>query len=339
MPMPTPSRIWRILACGLLLGFTAAGARADDDADLSRPDDGRPTPVHLGLYLVDLYDIVGSDQAFLGDVVLKAEWRDPRLAKEGSGVRGMALNEVWNPRLQLANARGATATLPQRVEIDASGRVTYRQLYSGRFSARMSFTDFPLDRHRFRVQVVTLGYSPAEVELRYEGTGIPSGRASQLSITDWAVGPAQIARASFERPGETPLAGVELWWNARRNLSYPAVQVVLPLVLIVLMGWTALWPDPAAVPSRISIAVTTMLTLIAYRFTLARSLPNLNYLTRMDYFILASTLLVFLVIVMVTLSSRFLGQGRRKLVDGIDRWAIVAYPVLFVVVFALAWWG
>jgi gamma-aminobutyric acid receptor subunit beta len=82
-----------------------------------------------------------------------------------------------------------------------------------------------------------------------------------------------------------------------------------------------------------------MLTLIAYRFTLARSLPNLNYLTRMDYFILASTILVFLVVVLATLTSRLTGQGRQRLVERIDRSAIVAYPLLFAAVFALAWWG
>ena len=325
----------------LLLGLAAPAARGAFDADLSRPDAGKPTRVDLGLYLVDLHDVIGSEQAFLADVLLKAEWRDPRLAGRWSGVRGVPLNEVWNPRLQLVNQRGVVnQALPQRVEVDSTGRVTYRQLFSGRFSARMDFTDFPLDRHRFNVRLVTLGYSPAEVAIRWEGTGVRSGRAPRLAVTDWAVGPARIARADFEPgSGERPLAGVELWWEARRDLAYPAVQVVLPLVLIVLMGWTALWPAPSAVPARVSMSVTTMLTLIAYRFTLGRSLPNLNYLTRMDYFILASTVLVFLVVVLATLTSRLIGQGRQRLVEVIDRWAIVTYPLLFAVVFALAWWG
>jgi hypothetical protein len=326
---------------GLLVGLATSAARAALDADLSRPDDGRPTRVHLGLYLVDLHDVFGSEQAFLADVAMKAEWRDPRLAGRWSGVRGVPLGEVWNPRLQLVNQRGITLSLPQRVEIDSTGRVTYRQLFSGRFSARMNFTDFPLDHHRFNIQLVTLGYSPAEVEILVEGTGVRSGRAAHLSITDWNVGRARITRADFEPgPGERPLAGAALRWGARRNLAYPAVQVILPLVLIVLMGWTAMWPDPSsAVPARVSIAITTMLTLIAYRFTLARALPNLDYLTRMDYFMLASTVLVFLVVVLVTLSSRLLGQGRRRLVDRIDRCAIVVFPLLFAVAFALAWWG
>jgi glycine receptor alpha-4 len=336
-----PGLARRTAVFALLLGLAASTARAALDADLSRPDAGGPTRVHLGLYLVDLHEIFGSEQAFLADVAMKAEWRDPRLAGRWSGVRGAPLSEVWNPRLQLVNQRGVTLALPQRVEVDATGRVTYRQLFSGRFSARMSFIDFPLDHHRFNIQLVPLGYSPAEVELVYGGPGFRPGRAAHLSISDWSVGPARMRRADFDLgPGERPLAGAELRWEVSRSLAYPAVQVILPLVLIVLMGWTAMWPDPSvAVPARVSIAITTMLTLIAYRFTLARSLPNLDYLTRMDYFMLTSTVLVFLVVVLVTLCSRLLGQGRQRLVARIDRWGIAAFPVLFAVFFALAWWG
>ena len=332
-----PMRKMLILA---LLALAASAARAATDADLSRPDATAPTPVRVGIYLVNLHDVIGAEQAFLADVMVKAEWRDPRLAGKGSEVRSLPLDEIWNPRLQLANQRSVTTSLPRRVEVDSSGRVTYRQLFSGRFTAPMSFTDFPRDRHRLGVQLVTLGYSPAEIVLLYEGKDAQSGRAAHLALTDWDAGPVRVTRADFlPGPGERPLAGVALSWEVRRHLAYLAMQAILPLVLIVLMGWTALWPAPAAAPPRISIAVTTMLTLIAYRFALARSLPNLAYLTRMDYFMVGSTLLVFLVIVLVTLSSRLLGQGRQQLVERIDRWAIVGYPLLFAVVFVLSWWG
>lgn len=332
-----PMRKVLILA---LVALAAPAARAAVDADLSRPDATAPTPVRVGLYLVNLHDVIGSEQTFLADVMVKAEWRDPRLAGKGSGVRSLPLDEIWNPRLQVANQRAVTAALPRRVEVDPSGRVTYRQLFSGRFTAPMIFTDFPLDRHRLDIQLVTLGYSPAEVALVSGGEGFQSGRAAHLSVTDWKAGPARVARADYlPGPGERPLSGVALSWEIRRHFAYLAMQAILPLVLIVLMGWTALWPAPTAVPPRISVAVTTMLTLIAYRFTIARLLPNLAYLTRMDYFIVGSTLLVFLVVVLVTLSSRFLGQGKQELVERIDRWAIVGYPLLFVVVCALSWWG
>ena len=326
------------LLAGLLLCASAAPGLCAVETDLSRPGaGGPPTPVRVLLYLADLYEISGSDQTFLADVVLLAEWRDPRLAGGWSGLRGKGLDDVWNPRLQLVNQRGVSATLPQRVEIDPSGLVRYRQRWWGRFSARMDLKDFPTDRQRFRVQIASLGYTRDEVEL----VGVPerSGRAPRLSVTDWDVGQARIESADFEpAPGVKPLAGVQLLWGGRRYVAYYAVQVILPLVMIVLMGWTALWVEPTVVTTRMSVSITTMLTLIAYRFALGRLVPNLVYLTRFDYFTLGSTVLVFLMLLVVAATAYLVAKDKKPLVHRIDRWARLAFPVIFVAAFLLIWW-
>jgi glycine receptor alpha-4 len=62
-------------------------------------------------------------------------------------------------------------------------------------------------------------------------------------------------------------------------------------------------PDDSVVPARMSVAVTTMLTLMAYRFALGRLVPNLPYLTRFDYFTLGPTILIFLVLLLVAATT------------------------------------
>ena len=215
--------------------------------------------------------------------------------------------------------------------------VRYRQRWSGRFTARMDLKDFPLDRQDFYVQVVSLGYSRDEVELISDQGGKRSGRAEQLSITDWRLGPARMERVDFEpAPGMKAIAGVKLIWEGKRQVGYYTVQVILPLLMIVLMGWTALWIPPSVVPARMSVAVTTMLTLIAYRFALGRLVPNLPYLTRFDYFTLGSTILIFLVLLLVAATTYlFATQNRAALGERINRWARLLFPVIFGVVFLL----
>jgi hypothetical protein len=107
--------------------------------------------------------------------------------------------------------------------------------------------------------------------------------------------------------------------------------VLLPLVLIVFMGWTALLQDRTTAPSRITVASTAMLTLIAYRFTLSGELPHLAYLTRFDYFMSGSTILVFAVLLLVTTSARLVSAGKGELVDRLDRTVRFAFPVAFFV--------
>ncbi len=320
----------------LLLGAAAPGLALD--ADLSRPGaDTVPTPVHVGLYLADFSEVSGSEQTFLADIIVRAEWQDPRLAGRWAGLHGAALEEVWNPRLQLVNQRGVTAALPQRVEVDTSGHVSYRQRWSGRFATRLDLRDFPLDRQRFHIQVVSLGYTPAEVDLIVDGGELRSGQAADFAIPDWEVGPARMERADLDIVGARPLAGAALRWEARRHFRYYAVDVILPLILVVIMGWTALWVDSTIVNPRVSVTATTMLTLIAYRFSLGRSVPRLNYLTRFDYFMLGSTILTFLVLVIVAADAYLVHRAKTPVARRIDRWARLVLPLAFAVMLLLVW--
>jgi hypothetical protein len=177
------------------------------------------------------------------------------------------------------------------------------------------------------------------VELIPDLAGKRSGRAEQLSITDWTLGPGRMGVADFEPlPGVKSLAGVQLFLEGKRRVGYYTVQVILPLVMIVLMGWTSLWIPPSMVPPRMSAAITTMLTLIAYRFALGRLVPNLPYLTRFDYFTLGSTVLIFIVLLLVATTAYLVAQNKAALADRIDRRARLIFPLIFGVVFLLIWW-
>jgi hypothetical protein len=83
---------------------------------MSRPNAGAgPTPVNVYIYVVDIFDVSGSDQAFSADVVLVAEWRDPSLAGKWTTIQSAKLEDVWEPRLQLVNQRSASALLPRSI--------------------------------------------------------------------------------------------------------------------------------------------------------------------------------------------------------------------------------
>ena len=53
-------------------------------------------------------------------------------------------------------------------------------------------------------------------------------------------------------------------------------RIILPLLLIVAMSWLVFWIDPELAGPQISIAVTSMLTLIAYRFMVGGMLPKIG---------------------------------------------------------------
>ncbi|MEA3290771.1 MAG: hypothetical protein U9Q71_00435, partial [Pseudomonadota bacterium] len=70
--------------------------------------------------------------------------------------------------------------------------------------------------------------------------------------------------------------------------------------------------------------------LIAYTFAANATLPKVPYLTRLDYFILSGTVLVFLALMEVAVTSVQARRGRVKLARRIDRWARWAFPLMFL---------
>jgi len=99
--------------------------------------------------------------------------------------------------------------------------------------------------------------------------------------------------------------------------------------MIVMMSWVVFWIDPKAAGTQISVSMTSMLTLIAYRFAVGADLPKVSYLTRLDGFILLSTILVFTSLVEVLLTSTLAQGDSLAMARRIDLWARLIFPVAF----------
>jgi cadmium resistance protein CadD (predicted permease) len=105
--------------------------------------------------------------------------------------------------------------------------------------------------------------------------------------------------------------------------------VILPLVLIVIMSWAVFWTDPVNASAQLSVAVTSMLTLIAYRFAVDTQLPRLPYMTRLDVLFLISTLLVFFSLIEVVITMILDNKQQTERAKTIDRYCRAIFPVIF----------
>lgn len=300
-------------------------------ADISRPTEG-PTRVEVLVFVIDVDTIDSANQRFAANVFLAYRWQDPRLAHKGPNEVARALHEVWHPRIQLVNQQKVWPTFPEIVEVDPQGNVVYRQRVWGSFSQPLSLHDFPFDRHVFAIQLAATGYSPDEVQL-IPSSKHKSGIAQKLSVADWDIKSWKAETRPYEPvAGEDAASGFAFSFEAKRQTGYFIIKVIIPLILIVAMSWVVFWIDPSEAGPQISVAVTTMLTLIAYRFAVGASLPKVSYLTRIDYFILVSTILVFASLVEVIITASMAKSGKLDQAQAIDRWLRFIFPGIFVLV-------
>ena len=191
-----------------------------------------------------------------------------------------------------------------------------------------------MDRQTLSIRVV-LGRTRAE-----DVTFVPderSGAAEEFSIADWTVTGGSVEYEPFRLPtAEQRYPQVTYRLEVRRNRAYYAQKVFLPLILIVCMSWAVFWIDPKLVPPQIGISTSAVLTLIAFLFSLAYTLPRLSYLTRADRFVMGATVLVFFAFGEALLSTGLAGRGREETALRIDRLSRLVFPTVFAAILLYA---
>ena len=74
--------------------------------------------------------------------------------------------------------------------------------------------------------------------------------------------------------------------DVKRRSSFYIWKVFLPLMLMVFLSWAVFWIEASDLSNQIQVAVTTILTVIAFAFAISATMPRLPYLTYIDAFFL-----------------------------------------------------
>ena len=310
-----------------LLSLAVPAFAAEQPASVELPV--KPTKVKVAVYVIDLIEIDGASQTFQADIAARFSWNDPRLAQAGAGVRRMPLEDVWHPGLLVVNRRSSDRSMPEVVEVSEDGEVLYRQRAISTFSVPLDLRKFPHDQQRLFVQVAGAGHELDEVELIVDQER--SGSAESFSITDWKVGEISMRSGPYEIPqlGDK-VPGLILEFEVTRLTRYYVGTIFATVAIIALMAWLVYWLPISAVNPRVSISVTSMLALIAYRFVASQDLPRLPYLTSMDHFLLGSALLILLGLVTVVAVAHEDSRGHARRAARLNLWFRWLYPVVLL---------
>jgi Neurotransmitter-gated ion-channel ligand binding domain/Neurotransmitter-gated ion-channel transmembrane region len=324
-----------LLIAGSLAVSIHLARSAETPTPIERPNaNSGPTQVSVQIWVVDIHSIDSAQQSFTADIAVVLRWKDPRLAHTGGGVAHYPLDQIWNPRVAIVNETNSVShRFPDSVEVDPDGTVTYRQRYVGSFTQSLRLESFPFDKQTFRVHLVAIRYTPNEVKFvpdqKWVDAGLKQagGISPSTTLPDWTIEKWDIKALVYSLTPSVEYSGYVFEFTASRNVQYYILKVILPLILIVIMSWSVFWIDPINASSQISVSVTSMLTLIAYRFAVDSQLPRLPYMTRLDAFILTSTLLVFVSLIEVLVTTSLNNKQAKK----IDRYSRVIFPVIFAI--------
>ncbi|XP_025161864.1 glutamate-gated chloride channel isoform X4 [Harpegnathos saltator] len=248
-----------------------------------------PAIVRVNLFVRSIATISDIKMEYSVQLTFREQWLDERLRFNDFGGRLKYLtlteaNRVWMPDLFFANEKEGhfhNIIMPNvYIRIFPDGFVLYSIRISLTLSCPMNLKLYPLDRQICSLRMASYGWTTADlVFLWKEGDPVQVVKNLHLPrftlekfLTDYC--------NSKTNTGEYSCLKVDLLF--KREFSYYLIQIYIPCCMLVIVSWVSFWLDQSAVPARVSLGVTTLLTMATQTSGINASLPPVSYTKAID---------------------------------------------------------
>lgn len=269
---------------------------------------GKPLNVSLGMYLESLGNFKETDMSFDVDLYMYMSWRDVTLKHNESEY--VMVNDddirkaIWLPDLYFANARNArfhSVTVPNfNIFVAQDGTVAYSCRVTLTVACNLDLENYPMDHQTCYIRVLSYAYIASVVRvswfseepIRYnQEINLPEFQISNVSGTycDGTYRYAITANSYKVDKFSCLMGNIHLG----RSIGFNMVQSYIPTGLIVIISWVSFWIDRRAVPARVTLSFTTLVSLTTIGNGLRYGLPQVSYAKAIDFWFGACMLFVF----------------------------------------------
>jgi len=295
--------------------------------------------VAVALHVLNLSSIDEVTERFQLTGYLVAQWRDPRLTYTPSGpgdkFKTLSPDSVWRPELVIINAVEQRHIYETSLRVTPDGLLSFVERFDAVVTSTFYLKSFPFDAQR--LEVLVHPFTDQQHFVTFVPSLLPVWTAAEFnsysSLESWRFQSLtfHIGRAASQF-GEHAIAEARFEIAVERSYGFYLWKVFLPLLLMVIVSWSVFWFDPAEVSSQVQIAVTTILTIIAFALAISLTLPRVPYLTFTDAFFLTCYIFAFVTMVELTAVHIAYRNDRRGLATRIRRIARWAVPATFVAI-------
>ncbi|EGK97584.1 glutamate-gated chloride channel isoform X8 [Anopheles maculipalpis] len=248
-----------------------------------------PAVVRVNIFVRSISKIDDVTMEYSVQLTFREQWLDERLKFDDIGGRLKYLtlteaNRVWMPDLFFSNEKEGhfhNIIMPNvYIRIFPYGSVLYSIRISLTLACPMNLKLYPLDRQVCSLRMASYGWTTADlVFLWKEGDPVQVVKNLHLPrftlekfLTDYC--------NSKTNTGEYSCLKVDLLF--KREFSYYLIQIYIPCCMLVIVSWVSFWLDQGAVPARVSLGVTTLLTMATQTSGINASLPPVSYTKAID---------------------------------------------------------
>jgi Neurotransmitter-gated ion-channel ligand binding domain len=302
------------------------------------PAQGSPIGVSVAIFMTNLNELDELAEQFTVTAYLFMTWKDLRLSYTPASSetrREVALDSIWVPILTLVNHHGARESISKLAFVDPDGTVRYQEEFVSHLSAELNLRKFPFDTEHLHIilQPVLADAETNRVRLIADPTLTGVANERWTGLAQWNIVGVSIVNSNLVYGGRMPTRpDLVFTLTVKREYSYYLWKIFFPLILMVIVSYSAYFIDVTDHYTQITIALTTILTVIAFSFSVESSMPKVPYLTYIDCFFLATYVIVFLALLVLILIHTMVKRNNHRRASNLRRISRWIYPGVFVFV-------
>ncbi|XP_059477827.1 glutamate-gated chloride channel isoform X4 [Neocloeon triangulifer] len=248
-----------------------------------------PAIVRVNMFVRSIATISDIKMEYSVQLTFREQWLDERLKFNdfGGKIKYLTLteaNRVWMPDLFFSNEKEGhfhNIIMPNvYIRIFPYGSVLYSIRISLTLSCPMNLKLYPLDRQICSLRMASYGWTTDDLVFLWKD-GDPVQVVKNLHLPRFTLEKFLTDYCNSKtNTGEYSCLKVDLLF--KREFSYYLIQIYIPCCMLVIVSWVSFWLDQGAVPARVSLGVTTLLTMATQTSGINASLPPVSYTKAID---------------------------------------------------------
>ncbi|KAJ1351254.1 Glutamate-gated chloride channel alpha [Parelaphostrongylus tenuis] len=254
-----------------------------------------PVVVNVNMLIRSISKIDNVNMEYSVQLTFRESWMDERLkyGVENDSLPNFLIlttgKQIWMPDSFFQNEKQAYKHMIDKpnvlIRVHKDGTVLYSVRISMILSCPMHLQFYPMDVQQCYIDLASYAYTTKDIEYVWKShdpvqlkhglsSSLPSFHLNNVSTT-YCTSKTNTGTYSCLR---TVL-------QLRRQLSYYLLQLYIPSCMLVIVSWVSFWIDRTAVPARVTLGVTTLLTMTTQSSGINAKLPPVAYIKAIDVWI------------------------------------------------------
>ncbi|XP_043664861.1 glycine receptor subunit alpha-1 isoform X2 [Vespula pensylvanica] len=265
---------------------------------------GVPVTVDFSIFVVDINSINVEDMDFRVDMFVRQSWTESRLYmlddifEEGDDYvifPAEFYDNLWQPDPYFLNSKvSEIATLNHKfssVTLYRNKTVRYSARMHAIIACQMEFQLYPMDIQVCPIYVESFSYNSQKLRLRWDDSGVTVN--PELKLLQYNIGKPVVFEETTIMEKNGNFSRLVVLFRFERQIGHHLIQTFAPSTLVVMFSWFSFWLDLDAIPGRVALLVTSMLTLVTMFTGLKSDIPPVAYVKALDVWMAGCMMFVF----------------------------------------------